>query len=138
MRQTKEEVVALVMGRVRKAHEAWEETKVIIAEELWYAAANRMYYSCFYMTSALLACYDLSAKTHAGVIRLLGMNFVMKGIISQELNKFYVELFELRQKGDYDDYVSIGSADVMPLVNMAEEYLATIETLINNKIETLQ
>ena len=134
MNMTDDERKALVKFRVQKAHEAWEETKVIVEEGLWYAAANRMYYSCFYITSALLISNGLMAKTHAGTIRLLGMNFVMTGKISQELNQFYVELFELRQRGDYDDYVSVGASDVMPLVDTAEEYMNTVEGLIRESM----
>ena len=90
------------------------------------------------MTTALLISHGYSASTHAGVIRMLGMNFVLTGEISQELNKFYVKLFELRQKGDYDDYISIGSADILPLVNTAEEYMRTLEGIIRRKQKDLQ
>ena len=58
----------------------------------------------------------------------------MTGKISQELNQFYVELFELRQRGDYDDYVSVGASDVMPLVDTAEEYMNTVEGLIRESM----
>ena len=137
MTQTEEERIALVLSKIQRAHQAWEETKVIIDEHLWYAAANRMYYSCFYMTSALLASEGISASTHAGTIRMLGMYFVSKGVVSQEMNKFYVKLFELRQKGDYDDYASIEASDVIPLIETAEEYMETIEKIIRNKINQL-
>ena len=64
---------------------------------------------------------------------MLGMHFVMTGIVSQELNKFYVKLFELRQKSDYDDFVSIEAADVLPLIETAELYMSTLENIINEK-----
>ncbi len=133
MRMSEEERRLTVRFRVQRSHEAWEETKAIVNGGLWYAAANRMYYSCYYMTSALLISHGLYASTHAGVIRMLGMHFVMTGIVSQELNKFYVKLFELRQKSDYDDFVSIEAADVLPLIETAELYMSTLENIINEK-----
>ncbi|MBQ3631813.1 MAG: HEPN domain-containing protein [Prevotella sp.] len=135
MMLTDEERRALVTYRMQRARETWAETKIIIEDKLWYAAANRMYYSCFYMTSALLISYGLAASTHAGVIRMLGMHFVMTGIVSKELNSFYVHLFEMRQRGDYDDYIQIGSADVLPFVELAEKYMTTLETIINEKMQ---
>jgi len=87
------------------------------------------------MTTALLISHELTASTHAGVIRMLGMHFVMKGKVSSELNKFYVQLFEMRQRGDYDDYIQIGSEDVLPLVSLVEKYMTTVEALIRTKIQ---
>ncbi len=137
MTLSNEERLALVTYRIQRAHEAWAETKTIIENKLWYAATNRMYYSCFYMTSALLVSHGLTAATHAGVIRMLGLHFVATGKLSNELNRFYIHLFEMRQKGDYDDYVQITSADVLPMVIQAEQYMQTLEKLIKEKIISL-
>lgn len=51
---TDNERKALVLNKVSRARETWVETKGIIEGGYWYAAANRMYYACYYMTSALL------------------------------------------------------------------------------------
>lgn len=133
MTLTDEERAALVTYRIQRSHEAWAETKKIIEDKLWYAAANRMYYSCFYMTSALLISHGLSASTHGGVIRMLGLHFVVTGKISSELNRFYVQLFEMRQRSDYDDYIQITSVDVLPMVEQAELYMQTLEKIIREK-----
>ncbi|MCD8183220.1 MAG: HEPN domain-containing protein [Bacteroides sp.] len=62
-------------NRMNRALETWEETKGIISNEFWYAAANRMYYACYYMTTALLIKQGYSASTHSEVIRLFGQYF---------------------------------------------------------------
>lgn len=54
MKLSDEERQAIVSNRVQKAFATWEEVKSIIQSQLWFAAANRMYYACYYMTSALL------------------------------------------------------------------------------------
>lgn len=48
---TNEETKALVLNRIRRSRETWAETKGIIEGGYWYAAANRMYYACYYMVS---------------------------------------------------------------------------------------
>ena len=78
MKLSQEEQQALVNYRRQKAYETWEETKDIIEGELWYAAANRMYYACYYMTTALLISYGFYPSTHTVVIRLFGLHFVSK------------------------------------------------------------
>ena len=127
---TDDERKALVSNKVRRARETWEETKGIIKSGYWYAAANRMYYACYYMTSALLLKIGQSAHTHGGTIGLFGLRFVTTGIVPSDLGKFYSQLFELRQTGDYDDWKVVTESDVRPLVPMAEMFLDTLENLI--------
>lgn len=65
MKLTEEERDSLVRNRVIRSFETWEETKGIIQNGYWYAAANRMYYACFYMTTALLMKHGYNASTHS-------------------------------------------------------------------------
>lgn len=130
MRLSLEEQQALVNYRRQKACETWQETKEIIESKLWYAAANRMYYACYYMTTAVLISYGFYPSTHTGVIRLFGMHFVQKGLVSQTLGKFYTQLFELRQRGDYDDWIVLSEEDILPRVDIVEEYMETLDKLI--------
>lgn len=127
---TDEERKTLVANKVRRSRETWAETLGIIENNYWYAAANRMYYACYYMVSALLLKNGLSSHTHGGTISLFGLHFVKTGVVSSELGKFYSELFELRQTGDYDDWKVVGETDITPLVPDAESFLDFLEMLI--------
>ena len=127
---TDEETKALVANRVRRSRETWTETKGIIEGGYWHAAANRMYYTCYYMVSALLLKKGLNAHTHSGVIGLFGLHFIKTGIIDSELGKFYSQLFELRQTGEYDDWKEVTDVEIMPLIPIAEIFLDAVENLI--------
>lgn len=131
MNLTEEERLSLVSNRVSRAFQTWEETKGIIQSGFWYAAANRMYYSCYYITSALLIKSGFNASTHNGVIRLFGQHFVSTGIVSNDLGRLFSSIYELRQSGDYDDWKQIEAKDILPLVNDVEEYIQTIKSLID-------
>jgi uncharacterized protein (UPF0332 family) len=50
-----------------------------------------------------------------------------------EQGKLYKRLFENRQTGDYDDWAIIEESDVMPYLEPAGKFIATIEELIKNK-----
>ena len=54
MNLTDEEREALVIARKARAFDTWEETKGIVECGYWHAAANRMYYACFYTVFVLL------------------------------------------------------------------------------------
>lgn len=129
---TDEERQALVFNKVRRSNETWAEAKGIIENKYWYAAANRMYYACYYMVSALLLKNGQSAHTHGGIIGLFGLHFVKTGIVSAEIGKFYSELYELRQTGDYDDWKTLTESDILPLIPKVEQFLGTIERLIKD------
>ena len=128
---TEEERKTMVANKVRRSRETWAETEGIIENQYWYAAANRMYYACYYMVSALLLKNGLSSHTHGGTIGLFGYHFVKSGVVTAELGKFYSELFELRQTGDYDDWKVVSEADVLPLVPKAKVFLETLDSLIS-------
>jgi uncharacterized protein (UPF0332 family) len=123
----------IVLHRMQKAKNTLSETKDIISVGSWYAAANRLYYACYYAVSALLIQNGHDAHTHAGVIGKFGQFFVQAGIISKDDNKLYRRLFELRQSGDYSDWIIIEEKDILPLVTPAEKFIAIIEGLIKTK-----
>ena len=50
----------------------------------WNLAGNRLYYAVFHMASALLLDKGFVAKTHSGVIHLIGANFVTTNRLSKE------------------------------------------------------
>jgi len=130
---TTEERDNLVKYKLERAKETWNEIVGIVDGGYWYAAANRMYYACYYVTSALLVKNGILANTHSGVIRMLGLHFVSTNIISDEMGSFYTRLFELRQTGDYDEWKVIKESDIKPLMPKVEEYMQCIISLINSK-----
>ncbi len=130
---TTEERDNLVKYKLERAKETWNEIVGIVDGGYWYAAANRMYYACYYVTSALLVKNGIQANTHSGVIRMLGLHFVSTNIISDEMGSFYTRLFELRQTGDYDEWKVIKESDIKPLMPKVEEYMQCIISLINSK-----
>ena len=128
---TEEDRKTVVLLRLNNAWQTLEDAKFIANNKLWKAAANRLYYACYYAASALMIQFGFEAKTHAGIIRLLGLNFITKNLINNELGDTYYKLFALRQKSDYDDWIVVKESDILPLLEPAEKFIAEIENLIN-------
>ena len=122
---------ALVAIRLQRAQKTMLEVKSNMELAYWNLAVNRLYYACYYAVVALLIKNGITAHTHAGVINQFGLHFVTKRIIGIEQGKFYKQLFNLRQSGDYDDWFYIDEADILPLVEPAEKFIAEIEKIIN-------
>jgi len=133
MTLSNDERKAIVAFRLEKAFRTLEEAQGIASLKYWTAVANRLYYACYYATSALLIENKYYAQTFRGVIHLLGMHFIREGTVSKESGKFYSHLFELRQTGDYDDLFDLTEEDVSPLIKASKDYIGEIKDLIQVK-----
>ena len=131
MRLSNVERKTVVDYRLQKAKETLAEVPILIENKLWRSAANRLYYSCFYAASALLIKDGHQTHTHNGVKTILSLYYIKENKIDKSLIKIYGNLFNMRQRGDYEDWVIIEEEDIDPLLKPAEKFIAEIENLIN-------
>ncbi len=94
---------------MEKAKATFAEISVLIENKFYRTAANRLYYVCYYAATALLINDGYEAHTHSGVITLLGLHYINKNKIEIPLGKMYRQLFNLRQTGDYEDWIDINA-----------------------------
>jgi uncharacterized protein (UPF0332 family) len=131
MTLTNDERDAVVSFRLQKAKDTLTEAEGIATLGYWNAVTNRLYYACYYITSALLIKNNYSAHTHSGIIHLLGLHFIKSGVVSKDAGRLYSKLFELGQTGDYDDLFNLSEEDVKPLIPLAKSYFNELTVLIN-------
>ena len=120
----------LVKYRLTKARETYNEVSILVKNELWNTAVNRLYYSCFYAVIALLAENNIEVLSHSGARQMFGLHFIKTGKIDPESGRFLARLFDLRQTGDYDDFMDFDREKVMELLEPADQLISTIERLL--------
>ena len=120
-----EEKKALIGYRKQKAYDSLKEAKAVAQLGFWNLAGNRLYYAAFHMASA-----GIVAKTHSGVIHLIGAKFVTQGLLEREYGRLFSRLYELRQSGDYDDMYDITEEEVVPYMESTELFVAKMESLM--------
>lgn len=125
----KNEKVNLINYRLDKAYTTLKEAELMIAENLFNDGVNRLYYSCFYAVIALLLTKDTHAKTHKGVRNLFQIHFIESGLLSRDLSKFYAELFNARQKSDYEDFNNYEHIAVANWLSQTKVFLKTVKAL---------
>ena len=123
----------LVRYRIEKAYQSFEEAKGVAKLKYWNLTSNRLYYTAFHMASALLLDKGFSAKTHAGVIHLIGEKFIATGLLDRAYGKLFSRLYELRQSGDYDDTYDATEDEVVPYFKKVETFIKNMESLIIHK-----
>ena len=79
----------IVQHRLRRAHEALEDARILARADRWNPCVSRLYYACFYAVSALLLLHDLSSSKHTGVRSLFNQHLVRTDMISKPLAEVY-------------------------------------------------
>lgn len=130
---TDEERDALVKYRIEKAFGTLVEARDCAEDNHWTLSANRLYYAAYYASKALLIQNGIVAKSHEGVIGMIGQNFVVKDIVPKEDAKLLARLQNMRKTGDYDDFIEWHKEEVEPLFEKVENYINLIKTLVEQK-----
>lgn len=74
----------------------------------------------------------LRFKKHSGVRAAFHQHLVKPGMVSLEHGKFYDELFEARQRGDYIELVSFEKEQVENWLQQASQFVEAIKLLIKS------
>ncbi len=127
---TNEERKVWVDYRLERALSTLKEVDLLVENQMYNAAVNRMYYACYYAVTALLLANKIEIKTHAGARQRFGQHFVKNRKIEVELGKFYSEIFTKRQSGDYEDMIVFSEDDVKGLLPNAIKLINAIEKLL--------
>lgn len=123
----------LISYRIERAFETLDEADYNAKGGYFNAAVNRLYYSCYYVASALMLRNNLHSSSHQGIKTMIGLHFVKPGILDSKYGRIYQQLFENRQSGDYEDFVYCDHVLYSSLRPQAEDFVKTVSSLIKDK-----
>ena len=127
---TEENYDALVQYRLQRAHETLAEVPFLREQGFFNTATNRLYYACYYAAVALLLKHNITTETHAGVKTKLGLHFVATGKITKESGRAFTNIFDCRQRGDYDDYYYSSKEEIDELYPKAKRFIEEVDGLM--------
>lgn len=64
---------------------------------------------------------------------MLGLHFVSKGLVSKESGRAFSNLYDSRQRGDYDEFVYATLEEVDELYPKAQRFIEEIDTLLEKQ-----
>ena len=114
---------ALVQYRIEKAQEAFDDAVYMAADSRWNAAGNRLYYSAYYVVSALLLSDEIPVHTHRGLLTQMSLNYVRKGIMTIEEGRLVRQLFNLRHEDDYEDLIDSTEDEIQNFIPQVRKLL---------------
>ncbi len=126
-----EDLQALITYRLQRATETLEEARLMKKVGHWNTCANRLYYAAFYAVSALLVRDGHTSSKHSGVKALFNRHYVKPGKVTKESGRLYNRLSDLRQEGDYIDFVSLDVDTIEPLVEETSLFIDMIHSIID-------
>ncbi len=127
MHGTKEDYINY---RIDKSNESFEDTLLLTNNKRWNSCINRLYYSSYYIASALLLQNNIKVETHNGVKTQLFMNYIKPGKLGTKFGKLFSHLFDWRQETDYAEFTDFDEETVIPLISEVKQLNSTLINLI--------
>ena len=110
--------------KLQKAKAFLNEADILLDNKFYSTVINRLYYSCFHATKALLLTKDIIPKTHSGVIAMLHQHFVQPGGFNIEMASFFSRLMQERIEEDYSDIIIEDEQTAKTFIKPAREYIS--------------
>jgi uncharacterized protein (UPF0332 family) len=118
------------VDELQRAEMCLREARALSSVALPYGAASRAYYAVFHAARALLISIGIEAKTHKGMVSLLGDHFVRPGRLSAEMGRLVSRMQRDREDADYETGAVFTPDEVSRMIADAESFLATARTLV--------
>ena len=87
----------------------------------------------FYAVLALLIFEPYSSSKHSGVLSYFNVRFIKDGIFTTEMGEAINTAFEIRQRGDYKEYVELTSEQVEPFLEKTEKFIKEVKSYLQAK-----
>lgn len=130
----KEEKKQYAIYRMKSAFQTFEAAKILAENGFWNSAINRLYYSLFYAVNALLVLHDIQTKSHSSTKSQFSLYFIKTGRLDKKYGRLLAELFDWRQKGDYEVIFDYDKNSVTPLFDPVNDMLKKIQEEIENAL----
>jgi len=85
----------------------------------------------FSAARVLLATKGYDSAKHSGVISLFNQHFVKEGILSKDMGRLLAEAKDIRERGDYGDYVMVFEEEAQKHLERAKDFVEKIEVVLS-------
>ena len=121
----------LALYRLQQAEESLEEARFLFeGEKSPRSVINRAYYAMYYSVLALLIFESYSSSKHSGVLSYFNKRFIKGNLIPQDVGRAINRAFDLRQRGDYREYVTLSRKQAEPFLIEARRFIDTVQSYL--------
>ena len=126
-----EEKRLLALHRIKQAEESLDEARYLLdGGKSLRSVINRAYYSMFYSILALLIFEPYSSSKHSGVLSYFNRQFIKNGLIPKDIGRAVNKAFDIRQRGDYREQITLNHNQVEPFIDWAEKLIKSVKDFL--------
>jgi len=130
---TNEEKKTLINYRLERANESIKAAELMLENEMYIPAMNRIYYSMFYAVQALLILKESTFSKQGQVKGFFNKEFIKTGVFLKEFGKLFNTVFEYRQKFDYVDLIIPEEGLISDYISKANNFVQKITEFIKDQ-----
>ena len=123
----KDDRISLISYRLEQAEETILDVKLLIDNNRFRSAINRIYYGMFYSLLALGLANKFETSKHSKLIGWFNKNFIHAGLFDSKYGKIINKAFNRRTKGDYDTYIEFEKDTVIEMYNEMQDFILEIK-----------
>jgi len=121
----------LIIYRLEQANETILDVELLVENNRYRSAINRIYYGMFYALLALGTSQKFETSKHAQLIGWFNQNFIHKGLIDSKYGKMINKAFNRRTKGDYDTFIEFDENIVSEMLIEMKDFISEISSFIH-------
>lgn len=125
-----EERKIIVELELEKAYRTYDAAILMVDNEHWESAANRLYYALFHAVSSLLIHDGHKVTTHKGSHALFGQYYIKTNLLPREYSNIYQKLEAIRDEGDYNWSYSVTPEEIQEKIVPAKDMIDTIANMV--------
>jgi uncharacterized protein (UPF0332 family) len=130
MHDGKKDKSDIILYRIEQAKRTLTDIEVLVQNNLYNIAVNRIYYGMFYMLLALALKYDFKTSKHQQLLGWFNRNFIKTGKIDLAFGKIVNDAFENRSDSDYGVFVEFSKDDVSTMLKDMKSFIRELEKYI--------
>lgn len=122
---------ALIQYRIEQARNTIDTVKLLIENDKYSAAVNRIYYGMFYMLLAAAAKSGFETSKHQQLIGWFNKTFIKEGLLPKNFGKMISQVFKSRQISDYEAFVEFEKDEILQLFDDMKSFIQVVEKFLN-------
>jgi uncharacterized protein (UPF0332 family) len=121
----------LIQYRIEQSDQTVLEAEFLIGKDYYRGAVNRIYYSCFYILSALAIKYEFTTSKHNQLIGWFNKTFIATKILPKEISQFVLKAYNKRIKGDYEPVDNLNNEEVQALLGELKNFISEMKIFLS-------
>ena len=124
---------ALIGYRLEQAKEMIKDSELLLANNSFRSATNRIYYGMFYALMALALKHHFETSKHAQLLGWFNKNFISQGLIEVKYWKILKNAYRNRTNADYVNFTELSKEEVEETFSDLKTFINAIETFLEKE-----